>query len=239
EVGSPNLLPFLEANRELLEADLAISADGGIFGVGVPSLTVGSRGLAGVEIRVRGANADLHSGMYGGAVANPLMALSRILASMQDEEGRVLVEGFYDGIPELTPAERAAIEAVPAEGDELAQLGLTEWWGDPAYSARERRLVRPTLEVNGMWGGYQGPGIKTVLPSEAHAKVTCRLVAGQEPDDVAAKLKAHVERVAPRGVSVSVTPLAGKARAYQMPLDLPVLELAPDAMEGGFGKRPV
>ncbi|NLG08141.1 MAG: dipeptidase [Deinococcales bacterium] len=238
EVGSPNLLPFLEANRELLEADLAISADGGIFGVGVPSLTVGSRGLAGVEIRVRGANADLHSGMYGGAVANPLMALSRILASMQDEEGRVLVEGFYDGIPELTPAERAAIEAVPAEGDELAQLGLTEWWGDPAYSARERRLVRPTLEVNGMWGGYQGPGIKTVLPSEAHAKVTCRLVAGQEPDDVAAKLKAHVERVAPRGVSVSVTPLAGKARAYQMPLDLPVLELAADAMEGVFGKRP-
>ncbi len=238
EIGSPNLKGFLERNRELLQADLAISADGGIYGVGVPSLTVGSRGLAGIELKVHGANADLHSGMYGGAVANPAMALSRILASMQDEDGRVLVEGFYDGIPELTPEARVAIAAVPSQGNELEGLGLDEWWGDPAYSAQERRLVRPTLEVNGMWGGYQGPGIKTVLPSEAQAKVTCRLVEGQDPDDIVRKLQAHVKKAAPRGVEVSVTPLAGKGRAYQMPLDLPVLDLAADAMEGAFGKRP-
>lgn len=238
EIGSPNLAPFLEQNRDLLKADLAISADGGIFGVGVPSITVGSRGLTGVEVTVQGANADLHSGMYGGAVANPLMALSRILSSLQDENGVVQVSGFYDGILDLTDQQRAAIAAIPVTEGELDSLGLSDWWGDSRFTPEERRLVRPTLEINGMWGGYQGPGIKTVLPSLAHAKITCRLVEGQDPDEVAAKLAAHIKAAAPEGVTVSVKQLAGKGKAYQMPLDLKVLELAGDAMEQTFGKRP-
>ncbi len=239
EVGSPNLPVFLDQHREVLKADLAISADGGIHGVGIPSLTVGSRGLAGVQITVRGANADLHSGMYGGAVPNPLMALARILASMQDEDGRVLIEGFHDGIAELDPTLRAAVDAVPEdERAELDQIGLERWWGDPGFSAKVRRTVRPTLEVNGMWGGFQGEGIKTVLPKEAHAKVTCRLVVGQDPDAVVAALTRHVQAVCPEGVQVSVTPLPGKGKAYQMPLDHPVLALAGDAMEATYQKRP-
>ena len=238
EVGSPNLVPFIRENKELFAADLAISADGGIFDVGVPSLTIGSRGLTGVEVSVKGANADLHSGMYGGAVANPLMALSHIVSSLQDENGVVQVEGFYDGIPELTPSEREAIDSVPKVEGELESLGIEEWWGDANYTPDERRVVRPTLEINGMWGGYQGAGIKTVLPSEAFAKITCRLVQGQDPADVADKLSRHILAVAPKGVSVNVRKLPGNGRAYQMPLDLDILELAGDAMEATFGLRP-
>jgi len=238
EVGSPNLAAFLSAHRDLLKADLAISADGGIFGVGVPSVTVGSRGLAGVELTVTGANADVHSGVFGGAVANPLMALARILSSMQDEDGRVLVEGFFEGVEEPSRALREAVAAVPEEAAGPDALGLTEWWGDPAYTAAERMVIRPTLEVNGMWGGYQGGGIKTVLPSEAHAKLTCRLVVGQDPDRVIAALAEHVRKHTPPGVRVTVRPLAGKGRAYLMPLDHPVLAIAKDAMEGAYGQRP-
>lgn len=237
EIGSPNLAPFLAENAALLAADLAISADGGIFGVGIPSVTVGSRGLAGVEVSVTGANADLHSGMYGGAVANPIMALARILASMQDADGRVLVDGFFDGIPELSDELRAAIGSVPREGA-AADLGLDGWWGDPAYTPAERRVARPTLEINGMWGGYQGGGIKTVLPKEAHAKITCRLVVGQDPDKVVAALTEHIRNHTPAGVKVSVKPLAGKGRAYLMPLDHPVLAIAGEAMQAAYGARP-
>lgn len=239
EIGSPNLPAFLAEHRDLLAADLAISADGGIFGVGVPSLTLGSRGLAGVEVAVHGANADLHSGMYGGAVANPAMALAHILSSLQSPSGEVLVDGFYDDVPALTPELRAAVAAIPDEDDvELAALGLSSWWGDERFTPQERRLLRPTLEVNGMWGGYQGAGIKTVLPSEAHAKITCRLVVGQEPDEVIAALTRHIEQAAPAGVSVTIKPLAGKGRAYQMPLDHPVLELAGAAMGAAYGREP-
>lgn len=239
EVGSPNLPVFLDQQREILKADLAISADGGIHGVGIPSLTVGSRGLAGVQITVRGANADLHSGMYGGAVPNPLMALAKILAGMQDDQGRILVDGFHDGIPDLDAATMAAVDAIPEdERAELDHIGLKRWWGDPAYSPMARRVVRPTLEINGMWGGFQGEGIKTVLPKEAHAKVTCRLVVGQDPDAVVTALTRHVQANAPEDVEVTVTPLAGKGKAYQMPLDHPVLRLAGEAMAAAYGREP-
>ena len=237
EIGSPNLQRFISDNTELLKADLAISADGGIYAPGVPSVTVGSRGLAGAQLKVTGANADLHSGMYGGAVANPLMALSRILASMQDPDGRVLVDGFYDGIPPLDASVREQLEAVPDDDSgDLHKLGLRQWWGDPAYTARERRNVRPTLEVNGMWGGFQGAGIKTVLPREAYAKITCRLVVGQDPQDILEKLRRHVEKVTPPGVEVGFEPLPGSGWAYQMPVDHAALAVASDSLEAVYGR---
>ena len=237
EIGSPNLEQFLRDNAELLAADLAISADGGIYAPGVPSVTVGSRGLAGVQLKVTGAAADLHSGMYGGAVANPLMALARILASMQDEQGNVLVEGFYDGIPPLDEAVREQLARTPDdEAAELRDLGIDEWWGVADYTARERRNVRPTLEVNGMGGGFQGQGIKTVLPREAMAKITCRLVMGQDPKDIVAKLRAHVAKVTPPGVRVSFEPLPGSSWAYQMPVDHPLLAVASASLAAIYGR---
>ncbi len=236
EIGSPNLSAFLEANKELLAGDLAISADGGIYGVGIPSLTVGTRGLVSAEIRVKGANADLHSGSFGGAVANPIMALSRILASLQDPQGRILVEGFHEGVETVDPAVRSEIAKTPGDlGDELKTLGLTSWWGDPDYTPLERRAVRPTLEINGITGGYQGPGVKTVLPSEAAAKITCRLAGAQDPWRVYDALERHVLAATPLGVTVSIKRGAGIARPYQMPVDLPVLEIAGRCMTEVFG----
>ncbi|HET8985764.1 MAG TPA: dipeptidase, partial [Trueperaceae bacterium] len=237
EIGSPNLQQFIRDHRDLLSADLAISADGGIYAPGVPSVTVGSRGLAGVQLKVTGASADLHSGMYGGAVANPLMALARILASMQDANGTVLVEGFYDGIPPLDQGVRDELARSPDdEAKELRSLGLDRWWGVPEFTPRERRNVRPTLEVNGMGGGFQGQGIKTVLPREAMAKITCRLVVGQDPQDIVEKLRAHVATVTPPGVTVSVEPLAGSGWAYQMPVDHAALAVASDSLEAVYGR---
>ena len=239
EIGSPNLTAFMEQHRDLLAADLAISADGGIFGVGVPSVTVGSRGLAGAELRVKGAAADLHSGSFGGAVANPIMALSRILASMQDEQGRVLVDGFHDGVTDLDPAVRKALDATPVDdAAELSALALADWWGDPLYTPLERRTVRPTLEINGVTGGFQGRGIKTVLPSEASAKITCRLVGSQDPTKVFEALAAHVRKVTPPGVTATLMRLPGRAKPYQMPVDHPVLELANASLRSVFGKEP-
>ncbi len=239
EVGSPNLPGFLADHAELLAGDLAISADGGIYGVGVPSLTVSSRGLGGCEIVVRGAAADLHSGTYGGPVPNPLAGLARILASFHDDDGRVAVPGFYDGVEEPTEAQRRALAATPTDDTALlAELGLKAWSGEVGYSALELRTLRPTLEINGMGGGYQGPGIKTVLPSEARAKVTCRLVIGQDPDRIVEAIAAQVKALTPTGMSVEVTPLPGKGKAYAMPLDHPVLVPAARAMEAVFGLKP-
>ncbi|HEX7000948.1 MAG TPA: dipeptidase, partial [Trueperaceae bacterium] len=239
EIGSPNLAPVLRRHADLLQADLAICADGGIFGVGIPSVTVGSRGLAGAELVVEGASTDLHSGTYGGAVANPIAALARIIASFHDDRGRVVVEGFEDGVSALSADVRRAVGEQPVdERAELDKLGLDSWWGDPDYTAGERRAVRPTLEVNGIGGGYQGPGVKTVLPNRAKAKVTCRLVVGQDPEAVLAALRRHVEMHTPPGVKATLTPLPGSGRAYQMPLDHPALDVASDAMEAVFGRSP-
>ena len=236
EIGSPSLSAFLEANRELLAGDLAVSADGGIYGVGIPSLTVGTRGLVSAEIRVKGAAADLHSGSYGGAVANPIMALSRILASLQDPQGRILVDGFHEGVETVDPAVRSAIAQTPGDlAEELKTLELDDWWGDPDYTPLERRSVRPTFEVNGITGGYQGPGVKTVLPSEAVAKVTCRLAGAQDPWRVYAALERHVLAATPPGVTVTIKRGAGIARPYQMPVDLPILEIAGRSMTEVYG----
>jgi len=239
EIGSPNLAPVLREHAELLKADLAVCADGGIHGVGIPSVTVGSRGLVGGELVVEGAATDLHSGMYGGAVANPLAALARIVASFHDERGRVVVEGFEDGVSPLSPEVRRALASLPGgDAAELEQLGLDGWWGDPDYTPEERRTVRPTLEINGIGGGYQGPGVKTVLPNRAFAKITCRLVVGQEPERVFEALRRHVERHTPPGVKATLSLLPGSGRAYQMPLDHPALAVASEAMGAVFGREP-
>jgi len=240
EIGSPNLPTFLRQHEELLAGDLAISADGGMLGVDQPSLTVGNRGLAGCQIDVEGAASDLHSGLYGGAVPNPLEGLARILAAMHDERGRIAVPGFYDGVKEPSQAVRDAIAALPRdERAELAAVGLKAWTGEEGYSPLERRWVRPTFEVNGMWGGFQGEGVKTVLPCAAHAKITCRLVDGQDPDRILELIEAHVRTLTPAGLTASVQRLAGKARAYEMPLDHPSLALASTCLEAVYGKKPL
>lgn len=203
EIGSPQLPAFVAAHRELLACDLAVSADSVQWAEDQPAILVGLRGTCAIQIDVYGARTDLHSGLYGGLVANPIHALISLLASMRDTEGRILVEGFYDRVVTLSAEERAAIAAVPF--DEAAyrdQLGVSALVGEPGYTPRERNWVRPTLEVNGIWGGFQGEGVKTVLPNEAHAKITCRLVPNQEPEQIVQALVSHVERQDTPGVRV-------------------------------------
>jgi acetylornithine deacetylase/succinyl-diaminopimelate desuccinylase-like protein len=174
EIGSPSLEGCIRQNAELLTADFVISADGAMWRIDEPSISVASRGLAGLEFYLTGASKDLHSGRHGGAVANPLHAIARLVASLHTDEGRVAVAGFYDQVEELSPAERAAITALPFDEEHyLEQVGAPAAFGEPGYSTLERQWIRPTLEVNGLWGGYQGRGSKTVIPSEAHAKITC------------------------------------------------------------------
>jgi acetylornithine deacetylase/succinyl-diaminopimelate desuccinylase-like protein len=220
EIGSPTLGPFVAANRELFACDLVVSADGGQWSETEPAILVGLRGGTAVQIDVRGPSRDLHSGMYGGAVNNPIHALSAILASLRGADGVIQVEGFYDGIPPLTDEERRQIAAPPFDEELLMEdLGIEALWGEAGYTPRERMWARPTLEIVGVWGGFQGAGIKTVLPSEAHAKIVCRLVPGQDPAKVAEAIAAHVARNTPPGVTVNVERLGFTADAYLMPAD--------------------
>jgi acetylornithine deacetylase/succinyl-diaminopimelate desuccinylase-like protein len=220
EIGSPHLADFVAANRDLLACDLVVNGDGGQWSETQPSLGVASKGIRGVQVDVRGANSDLHSGTYGGAVANPIHALVAILAGMRGADGHILVEGFYDAVRPLSDTDRAAIAAIPHdEAAVAAELGVPTLISEGGYTALEHMWARPTLEVNGIWGGFQGEGIKTVLPNAAHAKITCRLVADQEPAQIGDLLAAHVARHAPPGVVASVVPLSTGARAYQAPID--------------------
>lgn len=240
EVGSPNLPPLLEKKAERLQCDAVLCADGGFYRVQRPDITVGSRGICAMQINVKGAVSDLHSGGYGGAVQNPLHALAAIVAGMRDAQGKILVEGFYDGVRELTAEEKANFAAVPFdEAEFLSSIGLTETFGEPGYTTLERLWARPTLEFNGMWGGFQGDGTKTVLPNEAHAKITCRLVPDQDPKQVLDAIEAHVLKHAPPGVTVTVEKFAGSARAYLMEADHPLLDEAASVMEEVYGEKPV
>ena len=206
EIGSPTLPPFVAEHKEKFACDLAISADGGQWAEDQPALMVGLRGLAGIEIDVVGPAYDVHSGMYGGVIQNPLHALAAILASMRGADGKIRVEGFYDDVLPISDADRELLGAVPFEESEfLGDIDVAEGFGEPGFSAIERRWARPTLEVNGMWGGFQGDGVKTVLPSQAHAKITCRLVADQNPARIVEALTAHVHKHTPPGVTVTVT----------------------------------
>jgi len=240
ETGSPNLAPFLHEHRALLAADVTVSADGGQWDAETPSLALGNRGLTGLQIDMRGAATDLHSGTYGGAVANPLHAMAALLAGMHDADGRVAVSGFYDAVRELSAAERRELARVPFDEAALRkELGIAQFAGEPGYTPLERTWIRPTLEVNGMWGGFQGDGSKTVLPNEAHAKITCRLVPDQDPDQIAQAVEQHVRRHTPAGVTVTVTRGKGKARPYLMPAEHPSLAAATKALRAVYGKDPV
>jgi len=240
EIGSPSLEPFIVGHTDLLAADFVISADGGMWRIQEPSVTISSRGLAGLEFSLTGAAKDLHSGRHGGAVANPLHAIAELVASLHTPDGRVAVAGFYDDVIELPAEERAAIAALPFdEAEYLAEIGAPGPVGEPGYGTLERQWTRPTLEINGMWGGYQGPGTKTVTPSEAHAKITCRLVPNQAPADIAAKIARHLETHLPAGVRLAIVPEAHGALPYRIPADHFGLRAAATALAQTFGAEPL
>ena len=239
ESGSPHLDRWLTKHRERLAADAAIISDTGFFEGNVPAITLSLRGMTYAQIDVRLAGGDLHSGSYGGAIGNPAFAIAQIVAALKGPDGRIRIPGFYDDVREPTPAERDAIAALPFDEERFrADTGVPELVGESGYTTLERKSIRPTLDVNGIWGGFQGHGQKTIIPAEAHAKVSMRLVANQQPDDIFEKLKAFVGEIAPPGVEVTVR-LLGTGRPSQTPLDHPHVGAASRALEAVFGRSPL
>ena len=239
EIGSPSLDGFIREHKQLLAADVVLSADGAMWRIEEPSLTVASRGLAGLEVTLTGASKDLHSGRHGGAVANPLHAMAELIATLHDSNGRVAVDGFYDFVRDLTASDRAEIAALPFDdASYLAQVGAPATFGEAGYSTLERQWTRPTLEVNGMWGGYQGPGQKTVIPTEAHAKITCRLVPDQDPDAIVDVVTRHLERHVPRGTRLTIAPGDHGARPYRIDPTHFGLRAAAAALRAVYGAEP-
>ncbi|TQR04052.1 dipeptidase [Psychrobacillus soli] len=249
EVGSPNLEAYIVENKAKLAADVIVISDTGMQGPGQPAVCYGLRGLCGVQIDVKGAKGDLHSGLYGGGVQNSIHALVSVLDSFRDAEGTIQVEGFYDNVRPLLDEEREAYKALGFDEEELKkEVGVEELFGEKGYSHLERVWARPTLEVNGVFGGFSGEGIKTVLPSEAGAKITCRLVPDQNPDEIVAKLKAHIEKNKPTGVTVTVTEF-DKGKPFITPFDHPAIQAAgrsyekvynvPTAYTRGGGSIPI
>lgn len=226
EIGSPNLPPYVEKNKEKLAADLILISDTSLYAPGKPAVCYGLRGLTGIQIDVRGAKGDLHSGLYGGGVQNAIHALADILASFRDEHGTIQVEGFYDNVRPLSEEERQAYRDLNFDEEALKEeVGVKQLFGEKGYSYLEQTWARPTLEVNGVFGGFTGEGIKTVLPAEAGAKITCRLVPDQDPDEIVALLKAHVEKHKPVGVDITISEF-DKGAPYITPFDHPVIQAA-------------
>jgi acetylornithine deacetylase/succinyl-diaminopimelate desuccinylase-like protein len=239
EIGSPNFESFLARERERLACDVVVVSDTAVFAEDVPSLTVSLRGLVHWEITVHGPASDLHSGYYGGNVRNPLEALAQMLAALKDADGRVRVPGFYDGVRALGAEERATYARLPFdEAAEARALGVGALFGEKGYAPLERVWLRPTLEINGMYGGYQGPGGKTIVPSFARAKLSARLVPAQEPAHVKRVVSEYLQALAPSGVRVDVS-ADGDVRAVETSHDHPAVVAAARAMERGFGKPPV
>lgn len=239
EVGSHNLLPVVEALRERLACDAVVISDSAMFDEGLPSLLFSLRGLAYVEVRVRTAAGDLHSGAYGGAVANPAAALAQMIATLHDEQGRIRIPGFYDDVREWDTATRAAIRELPFDEDRFRDgVGATALVGEEGWSTLERLWIRPTCEVNGLLSGYTGEGSKTVLPAEAMAKISFRLVPDQDPRRVARLAEEHLRAVAPAGVTVEVTELHG-GHPWRADPQGPLFEAAGNALAAAFGARPV
>ena len=239
EIGSPSFEAFLARERERLVCDVVVVSDTAVFAEDVPSLTVSLRGLVDLEVTVHGPSTDLHSGSWGGAVRNPLEALAQMLATLKDRAGRIAVAGFYDGVRPLTRAEHLELAALPYdEAREAQALGVPELAGEFGFAPLERMWRRPTLEINGMYGGYQGPGRKTIVPSFARAKLSARLVPAQDPEHVKRAVTEHLRRAAPPGVRVEIE-ASGDVRAVETSRDHPAVAAAARAMERGFGKPPV
>jgi acetylornithine deacetylase/succinyl-diaminopimelate desuccinylase-like protein len=241
EIASPQLPDLIARQRELFACDMIFSADSAQWSEDHPSLLLSWKGICGVQIDVSGASSDLHSGVYGGAVQNPVHALAHILDSMRSPEGKILVEGFYDDVLPLSEAEKAQLSALPF--DEAAykvEIGLEglDLVSEPGYTPHEHTSARPTLDVNGIWGGFQGEGTKTIIPNEVHAKITCRLVADQDPQKIIALLRDHVARHALPGVRVRVQTTAKGVRPYRVSADHPGNEAAREVLEELYGKSP-
>ncbi len=239
EIGSPNFESALAKYADNFKADVAVVSDTAVFAEDVPSLTTSVRGLVTWEVTVSGPNADLHSGYYGGAVRNPIEALANIISELKDADGRITVPGFYDGVSDVEASALSELRNLPFdEAHEATQLGVPELAGERGRLTLERMWYRPTLECNGIWGGYQGPGSKTIIPSWAKAKLSSRLVGEQDPDRVAKLMTEYIEKITPAGVRVEVTSGWG-VRAVVVSRTHPVVAAAARAMTAGFGKAPV
>ncbi len=239
EVGSSNLGAFVKANKERLKNDVIVISDTSMISLEQPSLETGLRGLSYVEVEVTGPNRDLHSGVYGGAIANPATILAKLIASLHDENNHIAIPGFYDDVVALSQEERDALNKAPFDIEAYkTDLGVDEVWGEKGYTTIERTGIRPTLEVNGMWGGYIGEGAKTVLPSKAYAKISMRLVPNQNSEKITQLFKTHFEGIAPPYVKVKVTPHHG-GEPVVTPTDSIAYLAAEKALEEAFNKKPI
>jgi acetylornithine deacetylase/succinyl-diaminopimelate desuccinylase-like protein len=239
EIGSPNLAKFVESNKELLKCDVILISDTAMISMDTPSIDTGVRGLSYIEVEVTGPNRDLHSGVYGGAVANPATVLAKMIASCHDEHNHITIPGFYDDVLEASSAERALLGNAPFDEKAYTEdLGIQAVYGEKGYSTNERTGIRPTLEVNGIWGGYTGEGSKTVLPSKATAKISARLVPNQSSAKITAILLDYFKSIAPAGVTVKATEHHG-GEPYLTPIDSKAYQAAAKAIEKSFGKIPV
>jgi acetylornithine deacetylase/succinyl-diaminopimelate desuccinylase-like protein len=239
EVGSPNLATFVKANKALLDASVILISDTSMLSMENPSIDIGVRGLSYIEVEVTGPNRDLHSGVYGGAVANPITMLSKMIASCHDENNHITIPGFYDDVVESSDLERAKMAEAPFDASEYAKdLGVTELWGEKGYSSNERTGIRPTLEINGIWGGYTGEGAKTVLPSKAFAKISCRLVPNQSSQKITEKIINYFTSIAPAGVTVKASEHHG-GEPYMTPINSKEYQAAASAIAATFGKDPI
>ncbi len=239
EVSSPNLRPFVEEHLDLLRADVCVISDSSMRVIEEPAITHSLRGMTYLEIEVDGPREDLHSGFYGGATHNPAQALATILAKLINEDGIIAVPGFYDDVVPLTPDERAMIEKNGLSEEQFKEAtGAPAAWGDAEYTIRERVSARPTLDINGLWSGYSGPGPKTIIPATAGAKVSCRLVANQDPDTIFEQIKAYIDSITPPTVRVDVR-LLTTGRPALIPFDLPEMQAAARAYARGWGHEPV
>jgi len=240
EIGSPSIEGWMSEHADLLACDFVLSADGAMWRPGEASLTIASRGMASLEFSVMGAKKDLHSGRHGGSVANPNQALAHLVASLRSPKGRVLVDGFYDQVEELSEAEKDEIRVIPfSEGDYLADLEAPQGFGEPGYSLLECQWTRPTLDVIGIWGGYQGPGMKTVIPAQAQAKISCRLVPNQDPKDIQEKIERHLKSHCPPGVRLKFHTREGGVPSYSIPRDHFGLAIARQVLGALYQRSPL
>ncbi len=239
EVGSPSLSWYVARNHDKLKNDVIIISDTGMVSNDIPAITTGLRGLTFVEVAVTGPNRDLHSGLYGGAVANPINILAKMIAALTDEKNKITIPGFYDKVKELSAEEREAMAKTPFDLEQYKkELGIDAVYGEEGYTTLERQSIRPSLDVNGIWGGYTGEGAKTIIPSKAYAKISMRLVPDQDPDEIAGLFEKYFTRLAPDAVKVNVSKLHG-GYPYVTPTDSPGYKAAAKAMKQAFGREPL